>query len=83
MPAGVGMLGGVLVRGAVAAEDGAALLARAQMDPLGADLHAFGTLPALGVPDGRDRGEMCARSRGVHRFTRAAVGERRTRAAEP
>src|SRR5881398_202869 len=52
------MHGGMTVGGAVAAQGGAALLARAQMDPLCADLHALGAFPALGVPHRGDRSEM-------------------------
>src|SRR5204863_8071743 len=61
------MLGGMTVGGAVAAQGGAALLARAQMDPLCADLHALGAFPTLGVPHRGDRSEMGA----------AGVGHRR------
>src|SRR6266704_260710 len=67
MPGGLRMLGGVTVGGAVAAQGGAALLARAQMDPLRLDLDALGALPALGVPHRCDRSEMGA----------AGVGHRR------
>src|SRR5437763_7970194 len=61
------MLGGMTVGGAVAAQGGAALLARAQMDPLCPDLHALGAFPTLGVPHRGDRSEMGA----------AGVGHRR------
>src|SRR5438477_9668506 len=61
------MHGGMTVGGAVAAQGGAALLARAQMDPLCADLHALGAFPTLGVPHRGDRSEMGA----------AGVGHRR------
>src|SRR5713226_5302742 len=68
MSTAAGMLGGVLVGRAVAAERGAALLARTQMDPRRADLHALRALPALGVSHGRDRGEMPAGTLGCHRL---------------
>src|SRR5256885_13076939 len=60
MTGGAGVLGGMLVGRAVAAQRGAALLARSQVDPVRADLHALGALPALGVPHGRDRTEVSA-----------------------
>src|SRR5438067_12245974 len=61
------MLGGMTAGRAVAAQGGAALLARAQMDPLCPDLHALGAFPTLGVPHRGDRSEMGA----------AGVGHRR------
>ena len=45
---------------AVAAQRGAALLARAQIDPLRAQLHALGALPAFGLPDRPNGDEMRA-----------------------
>src|SRR2546421_446476 len=60
MTGGAGVLGGMLVGRAVAAQRGAALLARSQVDPVRADLHALGALPALGVPHGGDRAEVSA-----------------------
>ena len=54
----VGVLRGMLVGRAVAAQRRAALLAGAQMHPLRADLHALGALPALAVSHGGDRVEM-------------------------
>src|SRR2546428_12388630 len=44
----------------IATPRGAALLAGAQVHPLRTDLHALLALPALRVPDGRNRGDMCA-----------------------
>src|SRR2546429_2051013 len=64
MSAGTCMLGRMTVGGAVAAQRGAALLASAQVDPLGADFHTVSALPALGVPHGCDCSEMGAGSVG-------------------
>src|SRR5205823_11886041 len=83
---GAGVLRGMLVGRAVAAQCRAALLAGAQMHPLRADLHAFGALPPLAVPHGGDRLEMNAACIG-HRepsLTRAAPGGwRRSRSIPP
>jgi hypothetical protein len=49
MPAGAGVFAGVLIGRAVATERRAAFLARPQMDPDGADLHAFLALAAFGL----------------------------------
>src|SRR6266700_188450 len=57
---GAGVLRGMLVGRAVAAQRLAALLAGSQMHPLRADLHALGALPALAVSHGGDRPEMLA-----------------------
>src|SRR6266699_5878370 len=64
MPGGLRMLGGVTVGGAVAAQGGAALLARAQMDPLRLDLDALGALAVLGLLHVGDGAQMSATSVG-------------------
>jgi hypothetical protein len=51
MFAGVRMFAGVPIRRAVAAERDATCLARAQMNPVGADLYAFGAFAALWLFD--------------------------------
>ena len=55
MPALVRVLAGVTVRRAVAAERDAAFLARSQMHPVCAGLHAFFAFAALRLFDRRDR----------------------------
>src|SRR5213593_1899083 len=74
------MLGGMTVGGAVAAQGGAALLARAQMDPLCPDLHALGAFPVLGVPHRGDRSEMGAAGVGHRRPLVLVAGGRPKRA---
>src|SRR5947207_1235412 len=69
---GAGVLRGMLVGRAVAAQRRAALLAGSQMHPLRADLHALGALPALAVSHGGDRLEMLAACIG-HREPRLLV----------
>jgi hypothetical protein len=54
MPARVRVLAGVTVRRRIAAERRATLLARPQMDPCGANFHAFIALSAFRVFDGGD-----------------------------
>lgn len=61
MPAGAGMFAGVLIGRAVATERRAAFLARPQMDPGGADLHAFLALTAFWLFDQRDCVDMGTR----------------------
>src|SRR5690348_924280 len=61
MAARLGVLVRVPVGRVVATAGGAALLTRPQVDPLRADLHALITLPALGLPDGGDRGDVSTR----------------------
>jgi hypothetical protein len=58
MPALVRVFAGVTVRRAVAAERDAAFLARSQMHPGCADLHAFFAFAALRLFDRRERVEM-------------------------
>jgi len=60
MAAGTRVFAGVPIRGAIAAERDAALLARAQMYPGGADLHTFLTFAALRLFDRSDRLDMRA-----------------------
>ena len=55
MPALVRVFAGVTVRRAVAAERDAAFLARSQMHPVCAGLHAFLAFAALRLFDRRDR----------------------------
>ena len=52
--------GCVPVRGAVAAECSPALLTRAEVHPIGANLYALFALLLLRVPDGRHGGDMRA-----------------------
>ena len=54
MPAGVRVFAGMLVRRAIATERHAARLARPQMHPAAADLHAFFAFAALRLFDGLD-----------------------------
>src|SRR5262249_13165599 len=60
------MRGRVLVRRGVAAQRDAALLAGAQLDPAGADLHALRALAALGLFDALDRFDMIADGSRTH-----------------
>ena len=63
MPGTVRVFAGVLVWRAIAAERDSTRLARAQVDPLRPDLHAFFAFAALRLFDGRDRFEV--RTRGI------------------
>jgi len=56
----VGVLAGVAMRRAVAAESRPALLTRPEVNPLRADLHAFGAFKNLRLFDGGDRIEVRA-----------------------
>ena len=58
MPARVRVLARVPVRRAVAAKRHSALLARAQMNPVAADLYALFAFAALRLLDGVDRIQM-------------------------
>ena len=60
MTAAARVLAGVFVRRAVATARGAALLARAQMHPSRADLHALLAFTTFGGPDGGDGGDVGA-----------------------
>src|SRR4051794_830410 len=61
MPARARMLAGVLVRGGVAAPRGAAALARTEVHPSRADLHALFADPLLRMLDGLYRGDVRTR----------------------
>jgi hypothetical protein len=56
------VLSRVAIWRAVATERDATRLARSQMDPVAADLHALLAFPSLRLLDGRDRVEMRAAS---------------------
>jgi hypothetical protein len=64
---GTCMFGRVAVRRIVAAKCRSAFLTGAQMDPLPADLHAFGTLSPFGMFDSRDRTQVRAALIRAHR----------------
>jgi hypothetical protein len=64
MPTCVGMFGGVSIWRAIATECDAACLARAQMHPVAADLHALFAFTSLRLLYRRDRVEMRAASVG-------------------
>ena len=66
MPAYLRVAGGVAVERVVATQRHAALLARPQMDPVRAYLHALVALMAFFVFDGLDGAEMSAASVGCH-----------------
>jgi hypothetical protein len=55
MAGGAGVFAGVTVRGAIATQSDAALLAGAEMDPGRSDLYAFLALGARGLFDRFDR----------------------------
>jgi hypothetical protein len=55
---GAGVFAGMSIRGAVTAQRDATCLARPQMNPVAADLHAFRAFPALRMFDGFNRVEM-------------------------
>ena len=64
---GTCMFGRVAVRRIVAAKCRPAFLTGAQMDPLPADLHAFGALSPFGMLDSRNRTQMRAALIRAHR----------------
>jgi len=66
MPARVRVFAGVTIRRAVATERDATRLARAQVNPARANLHAFFAFTALRMFDVNDRVEMRAPSIGHH-----------------
>jgi hypothetical protein len=51
MSTGVGVFGGVAIRRTITAQRDSACLARPQMNPVAADLHAFFALAALWLFD--------------------------------
>ena len=59
---GAGMFGGMSIWRAVATERDAARLARPQMNPIAADLHAFLAFAALRLLDGFNRVQMSTAS---------------------
>ena len=69
MPAYLRVAGGVAVERVVATQRHAALLARPQMDPVRAYLHALVALMAFFVFDGLDGAEVSAASVGCHGFS--------------
>ena len=74
-----GMFAGMPVRGAVAAEGHATCLARPEMNPVRADLHAFLAFAVLRLFNGRDRIEMRAASVGhwsIYVFRYSDTGNR-------
>src|SRR5205085_10300014 len=65
MLAGAGVLAGVLIRGAVAAERHSAFLAGAEVYPARADLDALFAGPVLRMLDRRDRRDVVAGTHGT------------------
>jgi hypothetical protein len=70
----VGVLGGMAVRGTVAAQGDTAFLAGPQMDPASADLDAFLALMPLGGFDGRNGSEMRAGGSRSHAVSQVGIG---------
>lgn len=70
MPNEFSMFAGVLVRGTVAAQSHTAFLTGSQVNPVPADLNAFGAFQTIGTFDLRDGVKMRATAAG-HELTMA------------
>jgi hypothetical protein len=70
----VGVLGGMAVRGTVAAQGDTAFLAGPQMDPAPPDLDAFFALMPLGGFDGANRSQMGAGGSRNHSASQVGIG---------